>query len=319
MMAAGPVVLLVAFLLNPLQAQDSELFVLRGSNLHLDVKKPVKLTDETYFVWKFNDSRVVRFTHNKQTTIFPSYKENVDFSEGNYSLQLKNLQHSNSGIYKAVVSGEKDVIVTEYRLTIQDKVSSVKLTVTPNNSSSSSSCNLTVTCSTEDSSISTAVHCDNQTCSLVKKPNLKPPVQTSSIIVYLQQDYIICNHSNQVSWKHNNKELKSYCKTEQDAIVSAAIRITAGVLTAILAVACTVIVYIKCKRKSNENTGNDISQEMEMSQNVYQRPDDASDLHPTTTYSMIQFPAQPVNSAETKHTLSETVYAQVQRHDNAKR
>ncbi|XP_041835400.1 uncharacterized protein LOC121636196 [Melanotaenia boesemani] len=245
-------------------SSDSELFVLRGRNLHLDVKKPVKLTDETYFVWKFNDSRVVRFTHNKQTTIFPSYKENVDFSEGNYSLQLKNLQHSNSGSYKAVVIGEKSVIVAEYRVTIQDEVSSVNLTVTPNNSSSSSSCKLTVTCSTEDSSISRTFQCDKQNCSLVKKPNLKPPVQTSSIILYLQQDYIICNHSNQVSWKHDNKELKSYCATEQVSIVSAANTITVGVRTAILALAtaCTVIVYIKCKRKSNENTGNDISQEM---------------------------------------------------------
>lgn len=78
-------------------------------------------------------------------------------------------------------------------------------------SGSSESCVLAVNCSTVDSSIHHSFRCDDKNCSQVKEKTFKPTNYSSSFIVYLQQDFILCNHSNQVSWEYN--KIKFDCKT----------------------------------------------------------------------------------------------------------
>ncbi|XP_041849192.1 SLAM family member 9-like [Melanotaenia boesemani] len=262
----------------------SELFVLHGKDLHLEVKKPIKITKDTDFFWTFVNAYILRFTDDRRKFFYNKYKGRVDFHEGNYSLLLKNVQPNDSGTYRAILSHEEDKTVAEYKVIIQDEVSSVNLTATTIYSSSSS-CNLTVTCSTVDSNISITLHCDNQSCSLVKETSLAPTIPSSSLKFHLQQDYIICNHSNQVSWKHDNKELKSYCETESDQQIypeqscekifchlatRPMIRIIASSSVFLALMALTVIFFITWKRNSNINTVNVISEEIELDQNVYE-------------------------------------------------
>ncbi|MEQ2230950.1 hypothetical protein ILYODFUR_034455, partial [Ilyodon furcidens] len=149
------------------------------------------------------------------------------------------------GVYKAVSSGEKDTTAAEYTIRVQDRVSPVNLTVTPNDPSF---CNFTATCRTTDSLISGTFQCENRTCRLLKQTDLK----NSSLLVYIDEGSIICNHSNHVSWEQDAKAVESLCEKETahnrtTAIVSI-VRIT---LVALLVVVGTLTVSIlTCKKKS---------------------------------------------------------------------
>uniref|UniRef100_A0A3B4F1W8 Immunoglobulin subtype domain-containing protein n=1 Tax=Pundamilia nyererei TaxID=303518 RepID=A0A3B4F1W8_9CICH len=179
-------------------------FVLHGKDLHLDVEKPVKLDKKLDFFWKFNTSNYVgKISYNKESVLFDSYEVRADLFVQNYSLVLKNVKHNDSGDYTAVVTGGKEQRV--------DPVSPVNLTLT---SSSSDSCNLTVTCTIVDLNISRTFRCDAHNCSLLEE-NPSTTDMLSSLIVYLQQDTVFCNHSNEVSWNNSTMVLKSQCDTKQ--------------------------------------------------------------------------------------------------------
>ncbi|XP_069367045.1 uncharacterized protein [Paralichthys olivaceus] len=81
-------------------------------------------------------------------------------------------------------------------------------------SSSSDSCNLTVTCSTQDSHhINSTFRCDNKTCSQDEGGD-RSKVTTSgaSLRVYLSNgSSVICNHSNQVSSAEDIIKIERYC------------------------------------------------------------------------------------------------------------
>lgn len=93
-------------------------------------------------------------------------------------------------------------------------MSPVNLTLT---SSSSDSCNLTVTCTIVDLNISRTFRCDAHNCSLLEE-NPSTTDMLSSLIVYLQQDTVFCNHSNEVSWNNSTMVLKSQCDTKSGKI-----------------------------------------------------------------------------------------------------
>ncbi|KAG8013829.1 hypothetical protein GBF38_016019, partial [Nibea albiflora] len=166
----------------------TSVFVQTGTDLLLDVKEPVTLTEDNLFTWRHNGTiNIVRvYGHNK-----PSIKKKGAEVFGNYSLLLKNVQQKDSGMYKAVIAAEEDKTVAEYEVTVQDPVSAVNLTV-----NCSSALNFTVTCSTVDSHISSTFRCDNKTCSRESSTTTDPP----SIDVHLDQGFIICNHSNHMDY-----------------------------------------------------------------------------------------------------------------------
>uniref|UniRef100_A0A3P8NPC9 Immunoglobulin subtype domain-containing protein n=1 Tax=Astatotilapia calliptera TaxID=8154 RepID=A0A3P8NPC9_ASTCA len=184
-------------------------FLLRGKDLHLDVEKSVVLDIKTELIWKFNETNnVAKCGFNNDPVVFDKYEGRAELFRQNYSLLLKNVQHSDSGDYTAFMVGNEDQKVAEYKVIVQ--VSPVDLTV-DSVSGSSDSCNLTVTCSTVDSQISSIFTCDAQNCSQVEENSLKTPDYYSSLIVYLHGDFIICNHSNKVSW--TDSKTKHYCDT----------------------------------------------------------------------------------------------------------
>ncbi|MED6288936.1 hypothetical protein CHARACLAT_031319 [Characodon lateralis] len=163
------------------------------------------------------------------------YKDRVKFFAQNYSLLLRNVQHSDSGDYKAVASGEEETFVAVYTIRVQDRVSPVKLTVTPNDPSC---CNFTATCRTVDSLIRGTFQCDNQTCRLLKQTDLK----NTSLTVYVEKNSIICNHSNNVSKEQDAKAVESLC--EKKTIPNTAVK--AGISAAVVGglVGCVVMLFI---------------------------------------------------------------------------
>lgn len=207
------------------------MFVLHGKDLHLDTEKPFQLDEKTDLFWKFNSSNTIaKCVFNKDPVVFNEYAGKAELFGPNCSLKLKNVQHSDSGDYKAVVLGGRDQTVAEYKVIVQDPVTPADLTVDPV-SNSSDSCNLTVTCSTVDFNVSSSFRCDGKSCSHAGEKDLKATKVFSYLIVYLHQDTIYCNHSNQVSWNVTDKVLKSYCETK--TVSSGAIKIAAPIVVLI--------------------------------------------------------------------------------------
>uniref|UniRef100_A0A3B4EXD8 Immunoglobulin V-set domain-containing protein n=1 Tax=Pundamilia nyererei TaxID=303518 RepID=A0A3B4EXD8_9CICH len=170
-------------------------FALHGNDLHLDTEKPVTLDEETDLFWKVNSSKnIAKCVFNKDPVVYDKYAGRAELFGPNYSLKLKNVQHSDSGDYTALVVSQREQM-TPVDLTVESV------------SKTSDSCNLTVTCSTVDFNISSSFRCDGKICSHAEEKDLKATKEFSSLSVYLQQDTIFCNHSNQVSWNQTMKFL----------------------------------------------------------------------------------------------------------------
>ncbi|KAF7221983.1 SLAM family member 5 [Nothobranchius furzeri] len=300
------ILLLVVSLLDSAKGLEHQV-AKKGTDLLLDAKVTT-LPSVADFSWKCIKSdktlNVVKLGFKGDLRIFFD-KTSIEFFKQNYSLLLKNVQHNNSGVYKAELSGSEDKILVEYNITVQEPVSPVKLTVTESNSSA---CNLTVTCRTEDSNLNRTFQCNKSSCHLQEGA----PV---SFTVFLQQDNIICNHSNQVSWNQDSKNIKVYCqKKAGPSTVSSATITTSSVFTAVAVVAGIIaIICLKCKRKGQEKSVYDLPQNMNQVENPYNNDEDTSQS-PTTTYALVQFVSHPEQQSKLLNSSHpETVYAQVNR------
>uniref|UniRef100_A0A7N8XCX5 Immunoglobulin V-set domain-containing protein n=1 Tax=Mastacembelus armatus TaxID=205130 RepID=A0A7N8XCX5_9TELE len=183
-------------------------FVQKGKDITLDV-----MTDGFHegdiVLWRFNTSSViVRFLPGKEPSVSEVYTGRVEFPQKKYSVTLKNLKESDSGVYTGQLIGNEEQTVGEHKVTVQ--VSPVKLTV-DSVSSSSDSCNLTVTCSTQDSDITSRVTCDTTTCHQEGGESSKVTTSGASLRLYPVHSTINCNHSNQVNWTNDTKETGQAC------------------------------------------------------------------------------------------------------------
>uniref|UniRef100_UPI0037E81F9D uncharacterized protein n=1 Tax=Semicossyphus pulcher TaxID=241346 RepID=UPI0037E81F9D len=197
------------------------------------------LAESDLLIWSVNESKdIVRYSKTSKT-IFRSYSGRAEYFAQNLSLLLKNVQEDDSGDYRADVSADHRIDVAEYKVTVQDPVSPVKLTV---KHCSTDSSNLTVTCSTLDSLISSTFTCVNQTCSHERGELSEFSTSAASLRVYLENGSVICNHSNQVSWKKDIKGIEDLCKKSADSeSVSAGISVC-QVKTAVFSVGLIIMV-----------------------------------------------------------------------------
>uniref|UniRef100_A0A671VG08 Immunoglobulin V-set domain-containing protein n=1 Tax=Sparus aurata TaxID=8175 RepID=A0A671VG08_SPAAU len=186
-------------------------FVQKGDDVMLNLTE-ADVPENRAVYWNFNNSDkefLVRWLPPKEPEVSPGYTGRIEFTVKKYCVKLKNLQETDSKVYTARVIGAVGVETkAEYYLTVQ--VSPVKLTV-DSVSSSSDSCNLTVTCSTQDSHISSTFTCDNKTCSQEGGERSEVTTSAASLRVYLVNDSITCNHSNQVSWTNNVTKIWDLC------------------------------------------------------------------------------------------------------------
>ncbi|XP_071348233.1 SLAM family member 9-like isoform X4 [Trachinotus anak] len=193
-------------------------FVQEGTDLLLEIMEAD--VPENFFIlsWRFNRKDVlVRFVRGREPRVSTVYSGRLEPFVKNFSVKLKNLQESDSGVYSAQVTGVQVQNLAEYKVTVQDPVSPVELTV-DSVSSSSDSCNLTVTCSTRDShhiNISSTFTCDTKTCSQEGGERSKVTTSGASLRVYLVNHLIICNYSNQVSWEKDNKMTEHFCEGQR--------------------------------------------------------------------------------------------------------
>ncbi|XP_045907265.1 uncharacterized protein LOC123972081 [Micropterus dolomieu] len=314
-------------LLSSCQMQGSSavtpVFVQKGKDVLLNIMTPD--VPENFFIlsWKFNANLVlVTYLPDKEPTVSNNYTGRIETDVKKYSLKLNNLQEADSGVYTARVTGsEEERILAEYNVRVQGPVSPVELSVDSSVSSSSDSCNLTVTCRTQDSHISSTFTCDTQTCSPEGGERSEVTTSAASLHVYLLNDSIICNHSNQVSWTEDIKKAEHFCPQLADPYEK---RITVPVLIVVITVffitMLTVLAVVYCRRKrrkyereNRENTVYATPQVESTTHPLNQIPTDASGLSPTTTYSSVGLHTGPVGSPERGRTLPESLYAHVER------
>ncbi|XP_060761388.1 uncharacterized protein LOC132871288 [Neoarius graeffei] len=176
------------------------IFKLVNSSVQLDVQTKDYEFDD--FTWSFNKSKyVVKYYKNSPSKVYQEYKNRVEVNEGTQSLTVKNLQKTDSGLYEAEASGEQKQIVAEYQLTVLDPVEKPVLNVSPQQSNDI--CNVTLSC--EAQKLSVTAHCYNS-CDM--KENETAVDGFLSLSLYVSNSFIICNHSNPVSWKNTTMETK---------------------------------------------------------------------------------------------------------------
>ncbi|KAI4891540.1 hypothetical protein NFI96_029341, partial [Prochilodus magdalenae] len=160
-----------------------------GDSVQLDIQGSVPEFHD--LLWIFNRTKVV-LKYNKeerQTKLYPAYKDRVEFNEGTYSLTLKNLQKADSGLYEANTSNSRLTAVAQHSLSVLDPVEAPVL------SQSSDTCSITLTCRGYFLSIRSS--CYKNTCE--EKEVTSPGGVTLSLSV--RGSSIICNYSNPASWK----------------------------------------------------------------------------------------------------------------------
>ncbi|KAI4893327.1 hypothetical protein NFI96_027598, partial [Prochilodus magdalenae] len=175
---------------------SSDVFRSVGGSVQLDVQPPVPEFDDLSWMFNSINNIVIHYSKPKNTKHY-GYEYRVEFNEGTYSLTLKNLQRTDSGLYEARTSNHKVTVVAEYRLSVLDPVEDPVLTHQVNRDT----CNITLTCRGHDLSINSS--CYKNTCE--EKEVTSPGGVTLSLSV--RGNSTICNHSNPVSWKNKTLEM----------------------------------------------------------------------------------------------------------------
>uniref|UniRef100_A0A672JNZ3 Immunoglobulin V-set domain-containing protein n=1 Tax=Salarias fasciatus TaxID=181472 RepID=A0A672JNZ3_SALFA len=187
-------------------------FVQKGKDVPLDVDNVPE--DFLLFVWRLDEESLslVTFFPDGNSKISKAYTGRIDIPDNKkYSVILKNLQETDSGVYSArEITDDGELTLVQHNIIVQDVVSPVQLEVN-SVSNSSHSCNVTLTCSTADSHISSTFRCDSQKCDQDGGNQSKITNSSSTLQVYLLDVTVICKHRNQVSSTEDRTDIQHVC------------------------------------------------------------------------------------------------------------
>jgi len=94
-------------------------FVQTGDSVQLDIQTQ-KLPEFDLLSWTNDKSQnIVKYIKGtKEVKPHSSYKDRVDFNDESFSLTLKNMQKTDSGLYTARTSGESEENIVTYRVSV---------------------------------------------------------------------------------------------------------------------------------------------------------------------------------------------------------
>ncbi|XP_026061384.1 uncharacterized protein LOC113045303 isoform X2 [Carassius auratus] len=183
---------------------EISVFVQTGASVQLDIQTQ-QLPEFELLAWMNNKSEsIVRYnSDSKRVAPLDSYKDRVVFNDVTFSLTLKNMQKTDSGLYTARTIGSKTRDLVSYRVSVIDSVEAPVLTVN-SNWFSSDSCTVNFTCRTHELMINSSYQ--NNSCSPQEVTS-----QINTLTLDCSEEYIICNHSNPVSWKQDRINITQLC------------------------------------------------------------------------------------------------------------
>ncbi|XP_032421979.1 T-lymphocyte surface antigen Ly-9-like isoform X2 [Xiphophorus hellerii] len=203
--------LMLALLINNEPGIDAftSVFVRTGGDVFLNVSEADVPNDYHLLLWKFvTDDVLVSFFPNGKLNVRRAYGGRIDVLAKKYSIKLKNLQKSDSGLYTAIVTAASEEVLAQYNVTVQDPVGPVDLTV---DSVSSDSSSFTATCTADGTDISSTFRCTAKTCLQEGGEGSKVTKSGAALLVCLSRSAVVCNHSNQVSWMEKTAEIDHLC------------------------------------------------------------------------------------------------------------
>ncbi|XP_076156319.1 CD48 antigen-like isoform X2 [Alosa pseudoharengus] len=317
-----------------------ELLVLEGESVTLNVtgheqdKKDLKRMS-----WSFYEQEIVVYSHKNSDVDYDRvYEARVEFDVSTFSLKLKNLQKSDSGLYKAekALHGKQKETVAEYMIYVLEHAAAPTLTVV-SNWSSSDSCNVTLNCT--GLNVSLISRCNGIVCS--------QEGGVTSLSISLNHNTVSCNHSNPVSWRQTTMEFKPLCPLYREHQIdinrgtTEKTEKTIGVILGIIGIGVVIIsIGVICrKRKIRDHNipsdNPDQRQNLQMcdvpqsgvvespglTDNTYDEPvsqTKGNTAPPITIYDTVQLPA-PTSPAEAHQTPAcpETIYAVVKKKENS--
>ncbi|CAM4587774.1 unnamed protein product [Leuciscus chuanchicus] len=187
---------------------EISVFVKTGDSVQLDIQTQ-ELPEFDILSWRNEKSEsIVRYIHDSRIVkLHPSYKDRMDFNDETFSLTLKNMQKTDTGLYTARATGLLNKNIAAYRVSVIDEVETPVLTVN-SNWSSPDSCSFT--CKGSNIIIS----------SIYNSSSCSPEEETSSdnytLNLNCSDDYIMCNYSNPVSSKTARKKVNELCTVDQE-------------------------------------------------------------------------------------------------------
>ncbi|KAF4100923.1 uncharacterized protein LOC131526423 isoform X3 [Onychostoma macrolepis] len=188
---------------------EISVFVQTGVSVQLDIQ--TQELPEFYILHWINyksDNIVTYLSGTKEIKPHDIYKDRVDFNKTTFSLTLKNMQKTDSGLYRAKTIGQSDNNIVTYRVSVMDEVEDPVLAV---NSSWSSPDPCSFTCKGSNifiSSIYNGSSCSNEEVTAADNHTLR---------LSCSGDSIMCNYSNPVSLKTQVMKVNELCTVKQGA------------------------------------------------------------------------------------------------------
>lgn len=248
---------LVICLFQEVPGAPESVFSLEGNSVSLAMNNQLVDSEIEDASWFFNYTQnLVRFyphhpNPSGQVKVPASYKHRVEFDSSSLSLELRDLQKRDSGLYRGEINSVEMKKTVEYRLSILEPAA--RPVITRDTISSSAGLNVTVTCRAGDLLVTSI--CMNFTCTQEKLTSL------FTLAIFSKEGNIVCNHSNPVSWSHTEVDFDQLSlitpKRQSNPYDSSDLIWTVGVLTFI---AIIIFVLFSCllvhtKYKAKSSTG----------------------------------------------------------------
>lgn len=95
------------------------MFVQTGGSVELDIKNKT-LPEFDKLVWTNDKSEIIVRFVNQSRDIKPhsSYKNRVEFNTETFSLTLRNMKKTDSGLYMAKTKGKQEICVAEHNVSV---------------------------------------------------------------------------------------------------------------------------------------------------------------------------------------------------------
>ncbi|XP_062375000.1 uncharacterized protein LOC134063498 [Sardina pilchardus] len=216
----------------------SSKYSVTGGSVTLEFKQdqePLEQKGIEIIEWHFGPVRIIRYLRRRDTVEVFNHEGRVEFNKETFSLELKNLQKSDSGLYRGEIIAGRDVHVN-YTLSVLDPVEAPVLSVVSNQSLGDFS---NVTCRGGDLSLTS-------TCNdIISSPERKASTDFT-LSLSVRDALVICNYSNAANFSTDTRQIKLLCPIYEGQNLTAVI--VGSVVIAILTIAVFLVVWCRWRQ-----------------------------------------------------------------------